>query len=77
MAFPQICYFCRIIIHLRINIQMIVTAPPHTASLAVIPYALQIHRQRRIRPRAGDGQIAAILQKQGEQLRIIPLPLLE
>ncbi|MNC41300.1 hypothetical protein D3C75_900590 [compost metagenome] len=70
MAVTEADDLSRVIIHLRIHIEMIIAAPAHPAGFTVIPDALQMQRQRRIGAGAGDHQIPAVLQEQSIQLRV-------
>ncbi|MNP44275.1 hypothetical protein D3C76_1381280 [compost metagenome] len=54
LAFAKVDRLRRIIIHLRVHVEVVIAAPAHSASFAIVPDALQMQGQRRILPRAGQ-----------------------
>ena len=71
LAFTEIADLRSPVILLRVDVEMKVICPAHAARQAVIPDTLQGQRQRRVRARTGDGEIASILKEEPYQFRIV------
>ena len=62
-AFAKIGDFRWPVILLGVDVEMIIASPAHVGCQAIVPEALQVHRQRRIFPRAGHDQVAPVLEE--------------
>src|SRR5215213_7667212 len=50
---------------------MQVAGPAHPAGFVVVPAALEVSREQRVLSRAGKQQIAAVMEQQGREGRVI------